>query len=204
MSFETIIGNENIKELLNKTVKSNNILHSYLFSGIDGIGKRLFALEFSKMILCQNEYSKPCNKCTSCIEFENNNNPDFMLIETQDKSIKIEQIRYMNSKIYEKPIISDKKIVIIDNSDTMTKEAQNSLLKTLEEPPEYACIILITSNESKLLNTIKSRCVKVNFNKISEKQIEEFVKLKTDYDINYSMISYCERKYWKIIKTQRK
>lgn len=97
MGFEYILGNEKVKELLNKTVSSNNILHSYLFLGIDGIGKSLFAREFAKMILCQ-ESEKPCNKCKSCLEFENGNNPDFMLIENEEKVIKIEQIRYMRAK----------------------------------------------------------------------------------------------------------
>ncbi len=69
----------------------------------------------------------------------------------------------MQEKIYEKPIISNKKIYIIDNSDTMTKEAQNCLLKTLEEPPQYITIILITSNESNIINTIRSRCMKIAF-----------------------------------------
>lgn len=97
MSFDNIIGNEKIKDLLKKSIEQNNILHSYLFLGIDGIGKSLFAREFSKTILCENKEEK-CNKCKSCIEFENNNHPDFMIIENEDKSIKIEQIRYMRTK----------------------------------------------------------------------------------------------------------
>ena len=88
MSFENIIGNEKVKELLNKTISSNNILHSYLFLGIEGIGKSLFAKEFAKMILCQEE-KRACNKCKSCIEFENGNNPDFAIIEAEEKNIKI-------------------------------------------------------------------------------------------------------------------
>ena len=170
MSFENIIGNEKVKELLNKTISSNNILHSYLFLGIEGIGKSLFAKEFAKMILCQEE-KRACNKCKSCIEFENGNNPDFAIIEAEEKNIKIEQIRYIEQKISEKPITSNRKVYIINNSDTMTKEAQNCLLKTLEEPPEYATIILISSNENKLLNTIRSRCIKINFNKLNEEAI---------------------------------
>lgn len=199
MGFEYIIGNEKVKELLNKTISSNNILHSYLFLGIDGIGKSLFAKEFAKMILCQ-ETKEPCNKCKSCIEFENNNNPDFMLIENEEKVIKIEQIRYMNQKISEKPITSDRKVYIINNSDTMTKEAQNCLLKTLEEPPEYATIILIGANENKLLNTIRSRCIKVNFEKISDEEILEFIKQKNIKDINLNMLSFCEGSLGKALK----
>ncbi len=97
MRFENIVGNERVKELLNKAINSNNILHSYLFLGIDGIGKKIFAQEFAKMILCKNK-SDECNNCKSCIEFENNNHPDFMIIENEEKSIKIEQIRYMRTK----------------------------------------------------------------------------------------------------------
>lgn len=97
MSFENIIGNEKVKELLNKTISSNNILHSYVFLGEEGIGKSLFAKEFAKMILCQSD-KRPCNKCKSCIEFENNNNPDFTVIESEEKTIKIEKIRYIRTK----------------------------------------------------------------------------------------------------------
>lgn len=97
MSFENIIGNERTKELLEKSIEQNNILHSYLFVGIEGIGKNIFAQEFAKMILCENKGDK-CNTCKSCIEFENNNHPDFMIIENEEKTIKIEQIRYMRTK----------------------------------------------------------------------------------------------------------
>lgn len=199
MSFDNIIGNEKAKEMLNKTISSNNILHSYLFLGIEGIGKSLFAKEFAKMILC-NEEVKPCRTCKSCIEFENNNNPDFMIIDNEEKSIKIEQIRYMNQKISEKPITSSKKVYIINNSDTMTKEAQNCLLKTLEEPPQYASIILIASNEDKLLNTIRSRCIKINFNKIEDEEILKYIKANITEDISENMISFCDGSIGKALK----
>lgn len=191
MSFENIIGNENVKELLKKTISSNNLLHSYLFFGIEGIGKSLFAKQFAKMALCQGEI-KPCNKCKACIEFENTNNPDFMIIDSDESTIKIDQIRYMNQKIFEKPIISDKKIYIINDSDKMTKEAQNCLLKTLEEPPKYATIILIASNENKLLNTIRSRCIKVNFSKIDDEEILKYMKENITECINENIISFSQ------------
>lgn len=101
MSFENIIGNEKTKEVLNKSIKQNNILHSYLFLGTEGIGKSLFAKEFAKMILCKEDI-KPCNKCKSCIEFENGNNPDFIIIDNQEKNIKIEQIRYIRTENFRK------------------------------------------------------------------------------------------------------
>ena len=86
--FENIVGNNNIKQMLQKTVELQNVSHSYLFVGIDGIGKKLIAKEFAKMIMCLEE-NKYCNKCKSCIEFDSNNNPDFIYIEPDGNNIKI-------------------------------------------------------------------------------------------------------------------
>ena len=178
MAFEELVGNEKIKNLLTNTVNHKNILHSYLFIGEEGIGKQQFAKEFAGMILCQTEDKKPCGKCKACIEFDSDNNPDFMQIEPEGNGIKIEQIRMMQSKIAEKPINSEKKVYIINDSETMTKEAQNCLLKTLEEPPSYITIILITSNENAILNTIKSRCMKVAFQRIENEQMKQILEKK--------------------------
>lgn len=176
MSFEKIIGNEENKILLNNIIKNNSISHSYLFYGIDGIGKSLFAREFAKMILCLNSSeNKPCNECKSCLQFNSDNNPDYYEIGLEENSIKIDKIRQMQKKALEKPIISDKKVYIINDSDYMTKEAQNCLLKTLEEPPKYLTIILIASNESKLLNTIKSRCIKISFKNIENNTLKDYI-----------------------------
>lgn len=179
MDFKEIIGNYEIKEQLNKIIESNNILHSYLFLGQEGIGKKIIARQFAKMILCQGEH-KPCNCCKSCLEFENNNHPDFMQIDIEEdsKELKIGQIRYMQEKIAEKPILSNRKVYIINGSEFMNKEAQNCLLKTLEEPPEYATIILISSSDIKLFNTVKSRCIKFQFNNIKDNEIEKYLKEK--------------------------
>lgn len=179
MNFENIIGNDNIKKILSEIVKSNTISHSYMFLGLSGIGKFLFAKEFAKAILCDELLG--CDKCKSCIEFDSQNNPDFQIIEPEGSSIKIDQIRRMNNKIYEKPIISKKKVYIINNADSMTLESQNCLLKTLEEPPEYAVIILIGANENVFLNTIRSRCVKINFNKISDEELKKILINKYEY-----------------------
>ena len=184
MAFENLIGNEKIKTILTNAIQSNNVLHSYLFTGIDGIGKSLFAKEFANMILCTSDNKKPCQKCKSCLEFQGESHPDFLQIEPEDgKTIKIEQIRYLQEKIAEKPITSEKKVYIINECDTMTREASNALLKTLEEPPTYATIILITANESKLLVTIKSRCTKMAFQPLSEIEIKTYLKQKS-LDIN--------------------
>lgn len=187
MGFENIIGNEKVKEILSNSISSNNILHSYIFVGLDGIGKCLFAIEFAKMIL-ENKH-------------ELNNHPDFMLIEAEDgKSIKIEQIRYLQEKIAEKPIVSDKKVYIINDADFMTKEAQNCLLKTLEEPPEYASIILVLSNESKLLATIKSRCTKIVFEPLSNDEIIKYFSINQIDALNENILKVCNGSIGKAIK----
>ena len=163
MNFNEIIGNSKIKQDLQEAIDNNTISHSYMFVGIDGIGKRLIAKEFARKILCLNKQDKNCNTCDSCIKFNSSNNPDYLEIYPDGNSIKIAQVRQMQEKVYQKPIVSNKKVFIIEDSEKMTEEAQNALLKTLEEPPEYMVIILITSNENKLLNTVKSRCIRINF-----------------------------------------
>jgi len=179
--FENIVGNDKNKEQLENIVKNGNISHSYIFSGKESIGKYMFALEFAKGILCLDKSKKPCNRCKSCIEIDNLNNPDFHIIQPDEGSIKIEQIRDMNKKILEKPIVAERKVYIINDSEKMTREAQNSLLKTLEEPPEYITIILICSNENMFLNTIKSRCVKIKFDKLKDEEIRDILKEKFGY-----------------------
>ena len=180
MIFNNIIGNEKNKELLINIIKENKVSNAYMFIGQDSIGKLLFAKEFAKAILCINE-ATPCNKCKSCIEFDTSNNPDFSILGPDGNSIKIEQIRELTKAVYEKPIVSDRKVYIIDNSNLMTKEAQNSLLKTLEEPPEYVTIILISSNENLFLPTIKSRCTKIIFNKLKNEELKQILKEKYNY-----------------------
>ena len=159
--FENIIGNEIIKDTLEKNIKQNKITHSYLMIGIPGIGKKMLAKEYAKAILCLNE-NKICNNCKSCIEFDSNNNPDCTYIGPSGNSIKIEQIRQLQKSIQEKPIISNKKVYIIDDADLMTKEAQNCLLKTLEE--------------NAFLTTIKSRCMILRFNRLEDFLIKEYLE----------------------------
>lgn len=176
--FSEIIGNHKIKDTLEKIIESNKVSHSYLFSGIDGIGKKKIAIEFAKAVLCLNEEKKYCDNCKSCIQFDANNNPDFFLLEPTEDIIKIDQIREMQKHVIEKPIASSKKVYIIDRADTMRPEAQNCLLKTLEEPPEYVMIILISSVETNLLTTIKSRCTVMKFDKISDIELNKYLTEK--------------------------
>ena len=172
--FENIIGNESIKNTLEKSIKTNQITHSYLMIGIQGIGKKLLAKEYAKEILGSNDII---------------NNPDFLCIEPDGNSIKIEQIRNLQKEIQEKPIISNKKVYIIDDADLMTKEAQNCLLKTLEEPPEFAIIILIGSNENAFLPTIKSRCMILHFNILSDLEIKSYLQEQyNELNVTQSML----------------
>ena len=203
MSFENIVGNDKIKQFLIDAIEENHLLHSYLFTGIDGIGKTLFAKEFAKKILCLEKEDKD-EKCISCIKWNSSNHSDFTLIEAEDKSIKIEQIRNMQEKIAEKPITSNYKLYVIKDCDCMTKEAQNCLLKTLEEPPEYAVIILTTSNESKLLNTIKSRCIKVQFDRLSDEEMIKYTKENLEINITDTFIKMSEGSIGKLINIQEK
>ncbi len=192
MSFENLIGNEKIKQILNNTIKSQKVMHSYMFIGPNGIGKTLFAKEFAKMILCLGNDKLSCNSCKSCIEIQNKNNPDFIEIEPDNGTIKIEAIRKMQETVLEKPIISNKKVYIIKDADLMTKEAGNCLLKTLEEPPSYITIIMTGANESMFLNTIKSRCAKISFQKIPDEELKIF--LEKNYKINSEkdLLKACE------------
>ena len=202
--FENIIGNEKNKNILERTIELNKISHSYIFWGTEGIGKKAIAKEFSKKILCLQDHNNNCD-CKSCIEFDSNNNPDFQLLEPNDGKIKIEQIREMQRKVAEKPIISDKKVYVIDNADTMTTEAQNCLLKTLEEPPEYITIILICSNEDNLLSTIKSRCTRMHFEPINDEEVKKYINLEfPEQQISENIIKLAQGSIGKALKLNEK
>lgn len=159
--FENIIGNEPIKKMLEQVITNNKISHSYMFLGISGIGKRMLAREFAIKVLKVGDTE---------------NIPDLLYIEPDGNSIKIEQIRKMQKRVQEKPIQASKKVYIIDEADKMTKEAQNCLLKTLEEPPEFVTIILIGTNENAFLTTIKSRCMILHFNRIKDEQLKKYLQ----------------------------
>ena len=187
--FEKIIGNDAIKEILSNSIKNETLSHSYLFLGIEGIGKKILAKELAKQILND----------------ERENHPDVITIEPDGNKIKIEQIRWLQKRIQEEPILSNKKICILDDAETMTVEAQNCLLKTLEEPPDFAMIILIGKNESAFLSTIKSRCMILRFQPIEEEKIKEY--LRTNYEINNiskEYLSMCQGSIGKAILLKEK
>ena len=162
--FEDILGNDDVKKYLTNCIENKNFSHSYIFSGIKGVGKYSFAKDFAKCIL------------------EDSMMQDYYELGPDGKSIKVSQIRELQNVINIKPTFSKKSVYIIDDADLMTIEAQNSLLKTLEEPPEYAVIILIVHNERSILSTVKSRCVNIKFSKLSDKDIKKYLLKK---DLNF-------------------
>ena len=152
-----IIGNLKNRKEFEKIVQSGNVLHSYLFLGNDGIGKYMLAKTFARSVLCLNGGKDDNCTCKSCKCFDGDNHPDFHVIEEKEKAtIPVDKIR--EGLIYDasiKPIISNRKVYIVRDAEKMNASGQNALLKTLEEPPEYVVIILITSNENMILTTIK-------------------------------------------------
>lgn len=196
--FENIIGNDEIKEELKKTINTKKIANSYIFSGIEGIGKRQLAREFAKNIMClQGGDCK--DTCESCKKFEEKSNPNYEEINSNEYKkdiITIDQIREkIVNKAYEKPIISNKKVYVINDADKMNEPAQNALLKTLEEPPHYVVIILIVSNDNAILPTIKSRCVIVKFNSLTNDEIKKIIGNVSDEELeilNGSLKGYSE------------
>ena len=157
MSFENIVGQGRIKGLLLDLLQNNRIPHAVLIEGLKGVGKKRIAVELAKGICCSAKETRPCYVCSSCIKAIHSNHPEIKIID-EDSSIKIETIREIQKEIQLKPYEGTKKVFIINNAERMTIQAQNALLKTLEEPPRYATIILLTHNASSLLPTIISRC----------------------------------------------
>ena len=175
MSFNDIIGQERAIKILTKSLKKNKVSSSYIFVGSEGTGKKLTAIEFAKAVNCLNlsKDSEACEDCQSCSEISKQCSPDLKIIEPIKNSIKIEQIREMRKEIGLKPFKNKKKIYIIDKAEKMTLEASNCLLKTIEEPPYYAIIILICSRIDPILPTIVSRCQIINFGLITSIKIKE-------------------------------
>ena len=159
MYFEKIRGQRFAKKYLSNSIKSNMISHAYMFEGPSGVGKNTMARDLA----------------TTLLEMENLfNSPDYIKITPEGDSIKIAQIRKLQSDILVKPYKSYK-IYVIDEAQKMTVEAQNALLKTLEEPPKYAIIILITNNKESLLDTIKSRCEIIKFTPIPLVEVADYL-----------------------------
>lgn len=177
-NFKDIIGQEQIKKHLQESITQGNLSHAYIINGEAGSGRRLLASALTKTLLCENRTpdGDACGKCKSCLQADSNNHPDIRFITHEKASIGIDDIReQLINDIAIKPYSSSHKVYIIPDANKMTEQAQNALLKTIEEPPEYAIILLLTENTENLLPTITSRCITLNTQPLQKEVITQYL-----------------------------
>ena len=175
--FQDIIGQEQIKEHLQNALSTGKISHAYIINGEKSSGKEFIAKIFAMALQCEQEGVEPCNECRSCKQSLSKNQPDIIYV-THEKpnTISVDDIRaQVNNDVAIKPYSSKYKIYIINEAEKMTTQAQNAILKTLEEPPAYAVILLLVSNMNSLLPTILSRCVTLNMKPVRDELIRKFL-----------------------------
>lgn len=177
-SFSEIVGHEQIKEHMQAAIRDKKPFHAYLFQGEEGVGKEALARTFAAGLQCQSESAdKPCKECVSCRQMESGNQPDVIWVTREKASLGVDEIREQLCNTMDiKPFSSPYKIYLVPEAEKMTEVAQNALLKTIEEPPEYGIVILMTSNISALLPTIQSRCLTMEFRPLSTAVVESYVK----------------------------
>ncbi|MFA5208360.1 MAG: hypothetical protein WC428_06985 [Candidatus Paceibacterota bacterium] len=168
------IGHKKQREVLERLAKGKNIPHALLFSGIEKIGKKKVAVEFVKSIFCEKEKGF-CGECYSCRSIDSSSFPDLSIIEAKDRNIEIEEVRDLQNRLSLKSYNNSLKIGIIDDAHLMRKDAQNALLKVLEEPKGDTLLILITSYPQMLLPTVRSRLEEIKFSIVSRKEIEDYL-----------------------------
>ena len=177
--FEHIIGHESIIQHLQNAIAAHKVSHAYIIHGEEGMGKKLLAKTFAKTLQCEEGGILSCNRCKSCLQSDTDNHPDIFWVTHEKVSIGVEDIRLqVNADIQVKPYNSLFKVYVIDDADKLTEQAQNALLKTIEEPPAYAVIILLVSNISVMLPTILSRCVQLNLKPVDKLEIKEFLMVQ--------------------------
>ncbi len=179
MAFEDIIGHDRQKRFLKYLLGHRNIPHAFLFCGQEGIGKKKMALEFVRSLFCQTGDS--CGACRPCLKLDRGSHPDLVVIKNEG-TIGIDDSRMISKEISEHPFEAEKRVIIIDNAETMTIEAANALLKTIEEPPPYNHFFIITSSERDIPMTIRSRCTRVPFSLLSTSQLEQYFSREKNID----------------------
>lgn len=175
--YNKILGHENIISQLKNAIKSDKVSHAYIFNGEDGSGKNMLAKAFAEALLCEKGGIEGCGECHYCRQFATGNNPDFVKV-THEKptSIGVEDVReQLVEDILIKPYNGRYKVYIIDEAEKMTVQAQNAILKTVEEPPAYSVIIFLTNNVEVFLPTIISRCIIFNLRPLRESTIMEYL-----------------------------
>ncbi len=190
MSFKDIFCQDRAIEILQRAFASGRWAHAYIFAGLEGVGKFKTAGEWAKLLLCkspdiENGFTDSCGSCESCRLFEAGSHPDFNhvykeLIEfTKDGKNKktpvdlpIDVIReFLIAKVSTRPTVSQRKVFVVSEGERLNTASQNSLLKVLEEPPEYCSLVLLCTRLEKLLPTTKSRCQTIRFGTIDESRI---------------------------------
>ena len=177
MGFNNIIGHEEIIRHLKNAIEAGKISHSYIFTGEKGSGKKLLAGTFAATLQCEAGGTEPCQKCDSCKKAMGKNHPDIIMVSHEKPgTITIDEIR--DQVIHDvdiRPYYSPYKIYIIADADMMTPQAQNALLKTIEEPPKYAVIMLLTNNIGGLLPTIQSSCVRLDLKVVNDGLVKKYL-----------------------------
>lgn len=181
-NWDSVVGQKQLIQNLRMSLKHQKISHAYIIQGEKLSGKKMIADIFARSLQCECEDNKPCNECRSCKQAIGKNHPDIIYV-SHDKPnvISVDNIReQINADIAIKPYSGSYKIYIMDEAEKMNPQAQNALLKTLEEPPEYAVIILLASNIEMMLPTILSRCVVMNIKAISNDEIKGYLMKKVE------------------------
>ena len=175
--FTDIIGQEQIKEHLRNAVSTDKVSHAYIINGERSSGKEFIARVFAMALQCEKGEIEPCGECHSCKQALSSNHPDIIYVSHEKpNTIGVEDIRtQINGDIGVKPYSSRRKIYIMNEGEKMTVQAQNALLKTLEEPPEYAVILILTTQVEALLPTILSRCVVLNMKPVSDALVKKYL-----------------------------
>lgn len=175
--FKEIVGHKEIIRHIQAAIRMDKVSHAYIISGETGSGKKMLASAFAMTLQCEKGGEDPCLECSSCKKALSGNHPDIITI-THEKpnSIGIEDIRsQLVEDVQVKPYIGPRKIYIMPEAEKLTLQAQNALLKTIEEPPAYAVIMLLTSNIETFLPTITSRCVKLSLRPVEETMVKEYL-----------------------------
>ena len=176
--WKDIVGHNDVIKYMEKTVASETPSHAYIISGASGSGKTLLSKTFAMALQCKGEDVKPCMKCPSCKKAMTNNHPDIIFVHHEKpRTISVDEIReQLVDDMGIKPYIGPYKIYIVEEAEKMTEQAQNALLKTLEEPPEYGIILLTTVNPDALLSTIQSRCVLLKLRNLRDPIIMKYLE----------------------------
>ena len=176
-SFKDVVGHKDILKYISSAVENNRVSHAYILNGERGSGKKMLANLFAMTLLCETGDNEPCGKCHSCKQAESGNHPDIIRV-THEKpnSISVDDIRtQVNNTVDIKPYQGPYKVYIIPQADMMTPQAQNAILKTIEEPPSYAVFLLLTENAETLLPTINSRCEMLKLRNIKDTLIKKYL-----------------------------